>query len=131
MLRVARSLQLENYKVSQIQLEHSIIVCAIESIRMNYNRLTRAIRSTLTGTVGIGIGLTAIITHAEDAPTKSKVERITVTGSSIKGVAAQSASPITIVKTEELAKQGVTTAEEALSSISANQPSRKDRKSVV
>lgn len=124
MLRVARSLQLENYKVSQIQLEHSIIVCAIESIRMNYNRLTRAIRSTLTGTVGIGIGLTAIITHAEDAPTKSKVERITVTGSSIKGVAAQSASPITIVKTEELAKQGVTTAEEALSSISANQPSR-------
>ncbi|WP_447502935.1 TonB-dependent receptor plug domain-containing protein, partial [Acinetobacter pittii] len=41
--------------------------------------------------------------------------------SSIKGVAAQSASPITIVKVDEILKQGVTTTEEALAKISANQ----------
>ncbi|GAB3042094.1 TonB-dependent receptor [Acinetobacter apis] len=87
---------------------------------MNHNTLTRAIRSVLTGTVGIGITLTSIIGHAEDAP---KLEKITVTGSSIKGVAAQSTSPITIVRTDELAKQGVTTAEQALGLISANQSS--------
>jgi iron complex outermembrane recepter protein len=49
------------------------------------------------------------------------VKKVTVTGSSIKGVAAQSASPITIIKTEDLLNQGVTNVEEALSKVSANQ----------
>lgn len=60
------------------------------------------------------------LAHAEETessvsaePTK-KVAKVTVTGSSIKGVAAQSSSPITVIKVEELAQQGVTTAEEAL-----------------
>lgn len=50
-----------------------------------------------------------------------KVQKVTVTGSSIKGVAAQSASPITVIKGEDLINQGVTTVEEALSKVSANQ----------
>lgn len=50
-----------------------------------------------------------------------KVQKVTVTGSSIKGVAAQSASPITIIKGEDLINQGVTTVEEALTRVSANQ----------
>jgi len=57
----------------------------------------------------------------DDKPTK--VVKVAVTGSSIKGVAAQSASPITIVKVDEILKQGVTTTEEALAKISANQSS--------
>jgi iron complex outermembrane receptor protein len=61
-------------------------------------------------------------TTAEADPNKpAKVTKVTVTGSSIKGVAAQSASPITIIKAEDLAKQGVTTVQEALSKVSANQ----------
>ncbi|WP_445115842.1 TonB-dependent receptor [Acinetobacter sp. WZC-1] len=56
---------------------------------------------------------------AEKAP--AKVIKVTVTGSSIKGVAAQSASPITVVKVDDMIKQGVTTAEEAINKISANQ----------
>lgn len=64
--------------------------------------------------------------HAADAESPSeekaaKVVKVAVTGSSIKGVAAQSASPITIVKVDEILKQGVTTTEEALSKITANQ----------
>ncbi len=55
----------------------------------------------------------------DEKPTK--VVKVAVTGSSIKGVAAQSASPITIVKVDEILKQGVTTTEEALAKISANQ----------
>lgn len=64
------------------------------------------------------------LAHAEEAASAeqpTKVQKVTVTGSSIKGVAAQSASPITIIKGEDLAKQGVTTVEEALSKVSANQ----------
>ncbi|MEM9992748.1 MAG: TonB-dependent receptor, partial [Acinetobacter pittii] len=57
----------------------------------------------------------------DEKPTK--VVKVAVTGSSIKGVAAQSASPITIVKVDEILKQGVTTTEEALAKISANQSS--------
>ncbi|MEG2568782.1 MAG: TonB-dependent receptor plug domain-containing protein, partial [Acinetobacter sp.] len=49
------------------------------------------------------------------------VAKVTVTGSSIKGVAAQSASPITILKGEDLVKQGITTVEEALTKVSSNQ----------
>jgi iron complex outermembrane receptor protein len=51
----------------------------------------------------------------------AKVVKVAVTGSSIKGVAAQSASPITVVKVDEILKQGVTSTEEALAKISANQ----------
>ncbi|MEO3357069.1 TonB-dependent receptor [Acinetobacter haemolyticus] len=66
------------------------------------------------------------MTHAAEteSPTDekpTKVVKVAVTGSSIKGVAAQSASPITIVKVDEILKQGVTTTEEALSKITANQ----------
>ena len=64
------------------------------------------------------------LAHAADtneSAQPTKVAKVTVTGSSIKGVAAQSASPITIIKVEDLAKQGVTTVEEALNKVSANQ----------
>lgn len=59
--------------------------------------------------------------EAEETTQPTKVAKVTVTGSSIKGVAAQSASPITIIKGEDLAKQGVTTVEEALTKVSSNQ----------
>ena len=51
----------------------------------------------------------------------TKVKKVVVTGSSIKGVAAQSTSPITIIKGEDLAEMGVTSVEEALNRVSANQ----------
>ncbi|UUS60197.1 MULTISPECIES: TonB-dependent receptor [Acinetobacter] len=57
----------------------------------------------------------------EEEKAQPKVAKVTVTGSSIKGVAAQSASPITVIKAEELIKQGVTTVEEAMNKVSANQ----------
>lgn len=57
------------------------------------------------------------LAHAEDTERPEqpvKVAKVTVTGSSIKGVAAQSTSPITIIKGEDLTNQGITTVEEAL-----------------
>ena len=64
------------------------------------------------------------LAHAADtneSAQPTKVAKVTVTGSSIKGVAAQSASPITIIKGEDLAKQGITSVESALAKVSSNQ----------
>ncbi|TCM66793.1 iron complex outermembrane receptor protein [Acinetobacter calcoaceticus] len=92
--------------------------------KKSINAITKAIRQGL----GLSLSLMSALIYAEEsepkleqAPPEAAVQKITITGSSIKGIAAQSASPITIVKTQDLAKQGVTTVEEALSGIAANQ----------
>ena len=97
---------------------------------MKKNKL---VRSLGTPTVGKSIlKLTTLtlsmmclsLAHANETDTAAQptqVKKVTVTGSSIKGVAAQSASPITIIKTEDLLNQGVTSVEEALAKVSANQ----------
>ncbi|MCE9657827.1 MAG: TonB-dependent receptor [Burkholderiales bacterium] len=48
-------------------------------------------------------------------------ERVEITGSSIRRVDAETALPVTVIKLEELTRQGVTTAEQAIQRISANQ----------
>ncbi|WP_210009317.1 TonB-dependent receptor [Aquirhabdus parva] len=83
---------------------------------MKLNILAHSLRVIFTGGMTVGMGLMVNTAHADD-----KVERVEVTGSSIKGIAAQSASPITVIKTEALARAGITTASEALQTISANQ----------
>jgi iron complex outermembrane receptor protein len=44
-----------------------------------------------------------------------------ITGSSLRRVDAETALPVTVIKTEDLQKQGVTTAEQAVQRIAANQ----------
>ncbi len=61
----------------------------------------------------------ALPAFAQDAP----IQRVEVTGSSIKRIAAETAQPLTVIKAEEFTKQGLTTAQEALSRIPANQTS--------
>lgn len=59
-----------------------------------------------------------------------QLDRIEVTGSSIKRLASEQALPVTVLSTEELAKSGVTNAEQAMSFISANQSSTVSASSV-
>ena len=54
-----------------------------------------------------------------DQPTQ--LQRVEVTGSAIKRIDAETAVPITVIKLDELRKQGVTTIEQVLSRISASQ----------
>ena len=49
------------------------------------------------------------------------MERVEITGSSIKRLNAETALPVTIISVEELTKQGINTAEQALTRIAANQ----------
>ena len=54
------------------------------------------------------------------APATTKLERIEVTGSSIKRVQDEGSSPIQVIKAQDLVKFGITSAEQLLAKISAN-----------
>jgi len=51
----------------------------------------------------------------------SSVQRVEITGSSIKRIDAETSVPVTVIKADDLKKQGVTTVEQILSNISAAQ----------
>lgn len=59
---------------------------------------------------------------ASDEPT-TQLQRVEVTGTAIRRVDAETAVPVTILRVEELREQGVSTTEELVSRISANQSS--------
>ena len=63
----------------------------------------------------------ALPAFAQDAA--QPMQRVEITGSSIKRVAAETANPLSVIKAEEFIKQGLTTAQEALSRIPSNQTS--------
>lgn len=58
----------------------------------------------------------------EQAP-EEKMVRVEITGSSIKRLVSETSQPLTVFKAEEFAKQGLTTAQEVLDRIPANQTS--------
>ena len=59
----------------------------------------------------------AMPAFAQDAP----MQRVEITGSSIKRIAAETATPLSTIKAEEFVKQGLTTAQESLSRSPSNQ----------
>ena len=71
--------------------------------------------------LAIGAAFGAGLMGAVPALAQQTLERVEITGSSLRRVDAETALPITILKTEDLIKQGVTTAEQAVARISANQ----------
>ena len=67
----------------------------------------------------IGLASSVTMVHAEEAK-QPAVEKIVVTGSNIKRVKAESASPITIITREDIERRGVTTIAEVLKEVSSN-----------
>jgi iron complex outermembrane receptor protein len=59
--------------------------------------------------------VTALSAHAQE----QKLERVEITGSSIKRIDAETALPVQVIKRDDIAKSGVTTAAELLKNISA------------
>ena len=55
------------------------------------------------------------------AAQQQQLERVEITGSSIRRIEAEGALPVTVIKVEDLTRQGVTTAEQAMQRIAANQ----------
>jgi iron complex outermembrane receptor protein len=66
-----------------------------------------------------GAGLVAVLPTTAVAQTT--MDRVEITGSSLRRVEAETALPVTIIRAEELVKQGVTTVEQAVGRIAASQ----------
>ncbi len=61
------------------------------------------------------------VTNAAFAQDAQRVERVEITGSAIKRIDAESAVPVTVLKMEDLRKEGVTTIEQVMSLLSSVQ----------
>ena len=65
------------------------------------------------------------------APSSAQLERVLVTGSSIKRIDAETALPVQVIRREDIDKSGVTTAAELLTKISANAAGLTDGASIT
>jgi iron complex outermembrane receptor protein len=63
----------------------------------------------------------AVYSAAAAAQEAAPMQRVEITGSSIKRLQAETANPISIIKAEEFTRQGVTTVQEALTRIPSSQ----------
>ncbi|MDQ6627900.1 MAG: TonB-dependent receptor [Pseudomonadota bacterium] len=69
-------------------------------------------------TIAFGGGLAATAATAQNT---QQLERVEITGSAIKRIDAETAVPVTILRIDDLKKQGVTTIEQVLANVSAGQ----------
>ncbi len=91
---------------------------------MKERGLPRSLRLMFSGGVAVGLGLLAHSVQAQETKTDDapqQMQRVEITGSSIKRIAAEGVSPITVIKADDFTKVGSTTAAEVLSTISGNQ----------
>src|SRR4051812_3902401 len=84
--------------------------------------LSRSLRMMFSGSAAIvGMGLLAQPVMAQEA--NAPMQRVEITGSAIKRIDAEAAVPVTVMKVEDLKKQGVTTIEQIMSSLAVSQSS--------
>ncbi|MEN6081885.1 TonB-dependent receptor [Chromobacterium piscinae] len=83
---------------------------------MNYKRKALAVALSLIGSVGYMPSA-----HA-DSDSSGTLDRVEITGSNIKrSISKETAVPMTIIKTDDLVKQGLTSVEQVVNSLAANQ----------
>ena len=75
-------------------------------------KVCSAVLVAFSGTLALGVA---------PAFGQQTLDRVEITGSSIKRIGAETALPVTVIKVEDLAKQGVTSTEQAMSHIASNQ----------
>src|SRR5512147_2078556 len=78
-------------------------------------------RSRMSVAVLAALSAGVIAAPGAYAQAQQQLERVEITGSSLRRVDAETALPVTIIRAEDLIKQGVTTAEGAVARIAANQ----------
>ena len=85
----------------------------MNEVLKNQKFLNRAVVASL-----LAAGASASFAQTPTAP--AKVEKIEVTGSSIKQIEGETALPVLVITREEIQRAGATNAEELLRSISTN-----------
>ncbi len=91
--------------------------------------LSRALRTLFAGGAALSAVLAATPALAQQE-SAAPMQRVEITGSSIKRLAAQTSLPITSIRAEDFAKQGLATAQEVLATIPMNQASESASQSV-
>jgi len=86
--------------------------------------------SRLIRCLALGGALAAAHAGAQDAAPAETMQRVEITGSSIRRLASETSLPITSVRAEDFARQGLTTAQQVLNSIPMNQTSVSSSQSV-
>jgi iron complex outermembrane receptor protein len=92
--------------------------------------LSRSLRLMFTGGAAIvGLGLFAQA-QAQQVVNDVPMQRVEVTGSAIKRIDAETAVPVTVLKMDDLKKEGFTTIEQVMSNLSASQSAQGTSQSV-
>ena len=81
--------------------------------------LSRSLRLMFSGSVAVGLGLAGQAALAQEA--NAPMQRVEITGSAIKRIDAETAVPVTVLKMDDLKKQGVTTIEQVMSNLAISQ----------
>ncbi|MES2740189.1 MAG: TonB-dependent receptor [Pseudomonadota bacterium] len=87
---------------------------------MKETTLSRSVRLLCASGLLVGLGCLTQPALAQQDGDAAPMQRVEVTGSSIKRLAAETANPLTVIKAEEFIKQGLTTAQEVLTKIPSN-----------
>ncbi|TAG79438.1 MAG: TonB-dependent receptor, partial [Betaproteobacteria bacterium] len=90
---------------------------------------TRAVRIALAAVAASAAAVSIAQTPA--AAESQKLERVEVTGSSIKRIDAETALPVQVIKKEDIDKMGVSTASELLKNITSNTAPLSDGASIT
>ncbi len=85
--------------------------------------LSRSLRLMFTGGA-VMAGLTMLAQPAMAQQSDTPIQRVEITGSAIKRIDGETSVPITILKMDDLKKQGITTIEQVMSNLSASQASQ-------
>ncbi|MEO8924268.1 MAG: TonB-dependent receptor [Caldimonas sp.] len=80
--------------------------------------------------IAFGSGIAALPAVAQQQAPDQQLERVEITGSAIKRIDAETAVPVTILRMDDLKKEGVTTVEQILVRVSANQSQQGTSQSV-
>src|SRR5438067_8656117 len=81
--------------------------------------LSRSLRLMFSGSVAVGLSLAAHAALAKE--TTGPIQRVEITGSAIKRIDAETAVPVTVLKMDDLKKQGITTIEQVMNNLSIAQ----------
>jgi len=68
----------------------------------------------------LALPMTPALAQSADTPDEPAMQRVEVTGSSIKRLVSETATPLSVLRAEDFARQGLTTAQEVLSRLPAN-----------
>ncbi|WP_229205660.1 TonB-dependent siderophore receptor [Duganella sp. Leaf126] len=87
--------------------------------------MSRSLRLMFAGSAAFALAQPAMAQQA-DAP----IQRVEITGSAIKRIDAETAVPVTVLKMDDLKKEGITTVEQVMANLSVSQSSQGTSQSV-